>query len=149
MLSRTHFVIGLLFVMIFLPSTSHPWIFSFAMIISSLIPDIDSPMSLFGKNKVFSPLQSLVNHRGLIHSLTLAFILSLLLSLIFPSAALGFFLGYSIHLLADSFTIEGVSPFWPLRGRISWKLKTGGYFENAFFVVISLFDILLIIRHFS
>lgn len=149
MLSRTHFVIGLLFVMAFVDSVSNPITFSLALIIASLIPDIDSPLSLLGKNKVFSPLQSIVSHRGLLHSLTLAFLLSVLLSLIFPSAALGFFLGYAVHLFSDSFTIEGISPFWPLKGRLGWKLKTGGYIENIFFVVISLVDILLIIRYFS
>jgi membrane-bound metal-dependent hydrolase YbcI (DUF457 family) len=149
MLSRTHFVIGILFLFAFVDSVSNPVIFSFFLLLSSMMPDIDSPISYLGKKKIFSPIQSLVNHRGVLHSLTTAFLVSILLSLLMPSAALGFFLGYSIHLIADSFTIEGIAPFWPLRGRLSGKLKTGGLFENILFVVISLLDILLIIRYFS
>lgn len=149
MLSRTHFVVGLLFVMLFIGSVSNPIIFSLSLIIATLLPDIDSPSSLLGKNNAFSPLQSVVPHRGLLHSVTLAFLISIILSLFLPVAALGFFLGYSIHLLADSFTIEGISPFWPLKKRVSWRLKTGGYFENVLFVIISFIDILLLIMYFS
>ena len=85
MLSRTHFVISLLFLMIFVPSVSHPVIFSVFLVFSSLIPDIDSPSSFLGKNKFFSPVQSIVPHRGVLHSLTLAFLLSIILSLFLPS----------------------------------------------------------------
>ncbi|MBS3073829.1 metal-dependent hydrolase [Candidatus Pacearchaeota archaeon] len=149
MLSRTHIAIGIFFAFLLLPSISHPLAFSVTLLISSLLPDIDSPISFLGKYKFFSVLQTFLHHRGVLHSLTTAVILSLVVSIIFPTLALGFFLGYAVHLIADSFTIEGIAPFWPLRGRLSWKLKTGGYTENVMLVIFIMFDILLIIRYFS
>ncbi len=148
MLSRTHFVISAFFIFLLIPHVSNPLIFSIIFLVAGLLPDIDSPFSLFGKNKFVKPIQSFVTHRGVFHSVTLAFIVSLLISLVFPSLALGFFLGYSLHLLADSFTIEGISPFWPLTNRLSWRLKTGGFVENIIFLVFMVVDVLFMIKYF-
>jgi len=149
MLSRTHFAMSLLFLIILIPHVSSPVIFSIVFLVAGLLPDIDSPMSFFGKRKIFSPIQSLVNHRGMFHSITFAFIVALIISLVFPVLALGFFLGYALHLVADSFTIEGIAPFWPLGNRLSWRLKTGGIFEVIIFFVIIALDIILLLRYLS
>jgi membrane-bound metal-dependent hydrolase YbcI (DUF457 family) len=42
-----------------------------------------------------------------------------------------------MHLLADSLTVSGVSPFWPCSYRTKFGfIKTGGILENIFFVLI-------------
>ena len=148
MLSRTHFVISAFFIFLIIPHVYNPIIFSITFLIAGLLPDIDSPFSLMGKNKFVKPIQSFVTHRGVFHSVTLAFVVSLLISLVFPGIALGFFLGYSLHLLSDSFTIEGISPFWPLKNRLSWRLKTGGLVENIIFLFFIIVDVLLTIKYF-
>ena len=74
-------------------------------------------------------LQFFTKHRGIIHSFTFLFILTLIFVLFFPVVALGFFLGYGSHLLADSFTIIGITPFWPYRGKSFGKVHTGGKTE--------------------
>ena len=110
--------------------------------ISSLIPDIDSEFSFLGKKKIFRPLQWIVKHRGIVHSFIFLFPITFILTLLLPITALPFFLGYSIHLIADSFTIEGVRFFYPFKKEISWKIRTGGKVEmivQAIFVIADLF----------
>jgi membrane-bound metal-dependent hydrolase YbcI (DUF457 family) len=64
---------------------------------------------------------------------------------ILPIAALGFFLGYSLHLFLDSFTIDGIMPFWPLRKKSSFGLKTGGKIETSLFLGLVILDVFVII----
>jgi membrane-bound metal-dependent hydrolase YbcI (DUF457 family) len=53
---------------------------------------------------------------------------------LFPVIALGFFLGYGLHLFADSFTKEGITPFYPFsRMKSSGGITTGGKPSLEFF----------------
>jgi len=94
---------------------------------------------------IFRPLQFFVKHRGVIHSFTTGIVLSVLLAFFWPVASLGFFIGYSVHLICDSFTKEGIQPFWPLRARSKGFIATGGRIEDSLFVFLVLVDAVLIV----
>jgi inner membrane protein len=145
---RTHLVITALFVVLFIPHVESKIVFAFAALIATLIPDIDTGFSTSGF-KTTNYLRFLTSiftrHRGFIHSLTLCIALTVILSVFLPVLAFGFFLGYSLHIFADSFTISGVQPFWPYKKKSAWLLKTGSVTETSLFVILLLVDILILI----
>jgi len=140
---KTHIAFAGLILMLFATHVNEKLIFVIAVLVATIIPDLDSGFSSFGRHFVFKPLQFFVNHRGIIHSLTIAVLLSILIAIFWPVASLGFFIGYSIHLIGDSFTKEGVQPFWPLKGRSSGFIRTGGKIEESLFFFLVLIDIVL------
>jgi len=148
MIKRTHLVIGLAMALWLLPHVNYKWLFFPVVLICALLPDIDSPDSYFGHYKIWRPLQFLVKHRGVFHSLTLCVLVAALFSFVLPVMALPFFLGYSSHLVADSFTKEGITPFWPLKKTANGSLQTGGNVEYGIFLGFVAVDILLFIKLF-
>jgi len=114
-------------------------------LIATLLPDIDTGFSTIGKFKGFSFLQFFVKHRGPFHSFTFCIIVSFLLAFFLPSASLAFFMGYGIHLFVDSFTMEGIIPFWPYKKKSNWRLKTGSLVETSIFLAFVLIDITLVV----
>ncbi|MCH7567882.1 MAG: metal-dependent hydrolase [Nanoarchaeota archaeon] len=145
MLMKTHLVIGAFAVVFFLPYVSHKLIFVPVVLIASLLPDIDSGFSTLGRRKIFRPLQFLTKHRGIIHSFTFCIAVSVLLAFYFPLIAFPFFLGYALHLLADSWTIEGIRPFWPLKDISRGKIRVGGTMEETVFIVFIILDAIFLI----
>ncbi len=141
---RTHFAIGLGVALYFLPHVNNKFIFFPLVLLTSLIPDVDSPSSIIG-NKWFSgPIRWFFSHKGPVHSYTLCVLLSLFLAFFYPLLAFPFFLGYSFHLASDSFTVNGIRPFWPLKMTISGNLKSGGAIERSVFVTVMIVDIFLL-----
>jgi len=145
MLKRTHLAIAVFVILLFIPHVNNKLVFTFVALIATLLPDIDLSDSTVGKRKGFRLLQFFVEHRGPIHSLTLCIIISIILSFFFPTLAFAFFLGYSVHLLSDSFTKDGIMPFWPYDKKVSWRLKTGEVIESSVFLVFLIVDIFLAI----
>jgi len=148
MLKRTHLVVGLAVGLYFLPFVTHKFFFIPVILVASLLPDIDSGSSQLGRKKIFKPIQWTVSHRGIIHSYTLCIALSFLLAFFYPFLALPFFLGYSFHLLLDSFTIHGIKPFWPLKFKSTGKIRTGGRVESGIFITFAVLSLLFFIRMF-
>lgn len=142
MIKRTHLAIGLAAALYFLPFVNHKLLFIPVVLISSLLPDIDSSFSQLGKKNIFRPVQMVFTHRGPLHSYTLCIFFSLLFAFFYPIFALPFFLGYSFHLFADSFTINGIKPFWPFRFQSSGVVRTGGLIDGWIFIVFILVDVL-------
>ncbi len=142
---RTHVAIAVLFILLFLPHVESKIVFGVAALVASFLPDIDCGFSTLGKNFSVKFLGFLTKHRGFIHSITIGAIISILLAMVIPVAALGFFLGYSLHILADSFTVSGVEPFWPYKKKSKWVLKTGSLTETSLFIVFLLIDVVVII----
>jgi len=142
---RTHLVITILAILLFLPHVSNQFIFIFVALIATALPDIDTGFSTVGKLKVSKAVQFLVKHRGIFHSFTFCVIISVIFAFFIPVLALPFFIGYALHLFADSFTIEGIKPFWPSKKVSSWKLRTGSYAETTLFVLFLVADLLLFI----
>jgi len=145
MMLRTHLALIVLFVLLFLKHVSNQFLFIAVALIASFIPDIDTAFSKLGNFRVFRFLQFFVKHRGMFHSLSFAVVASIILSIFFPVVGLGFFLGYSVHILADSFTKVGVEPFWPWKVKSSGFIKTGSYFETLIFVGLVIVDLLVLI----
>ena len=80
--------------------------------------------------------------------MTVSVFFALVFAFYIPVLALPFFAGYSIHLLADSFTIEGIKPFWPLQRVLEGKIHTGGTIEEGIFFTFILIDVLLFVGWF-
>jgi inner membrane protein len=145
MLIKTHLAITFFLVLILLPLVNNKIIFLVVALLATYMPDIDSKNSKLGHHWFFRPLQWFADHRGMIHSFTFLFILTLILVLFFPILALPFFLGYSSHLIADSFTLEGIKPFHPFGKRSSWKVRTGGETEITVLFVFVIVDLILVL----
>ena len=145
MLYRTHLVIGLFVAVLFLPFVSNPLSFLFIVLVGSLFPDIDTAFSKVGRNIPAKIVQIFTTHRGMIHSITLALLISWILSIFFPKLAFGFFVGYSVHLLADSFTKMGITPFWPYSRVARGMIKTNSLTEKGIFFVFVVLDLILIL----
>lgn len=143
MLLKTHLAFATLIILIFLQHVQSKLIFITAVLIATFLPDLDTATSESGKYLIFKPLQFFVKHRGIIHSITTAFILSLILSIFWPIASFGFFMGYSVHLICDSFTKEGIQPFWPLKAKTKGPISTGGRLEESIFFSLIFINIIL------
>ena len=143
MLPKTHFAIGIFAVVFFLPHIEDKFIFAVVTLIATILPDIDSGFSSLGNKGVFKPLKFIKKHRGIFHSFTLCIVVSFVFALYLPVLAFGFFLGYALHLLADSWTPEGIRPFWPskhlLKGRVT------GVLEETVFMVFAVLDVVFLI----
>ncbi len=145
MLVRTHLAIGIFGILLLLPFVEGKLIFIIVTLIATLLPDIDSAYSTLGQKKMFMFLQFFVKHRGILHSFTFLTLLTIIFLLFLPQIALGFFLGYSVHLFVDSFTKDGIVLFYPFKAKSSWKIKTGGKMETVVLVIFLMVDILLIL----
>lgn len=137
--------IGIFAIVFFLPHINNKLVFIPAVLIASLLPDVDNGFSTLGKSGLFRPLQWVSKHRGLFHTFTFCILISLVFALYVPVLAFGFFLGYSLHLLADSWTVEGIRPFWPLKGDLKGRVRVGGTVEQAVFMVFVILDIIFLV----
>ncbi len=145
MLFKTHLAIGIFAIILFSPLVKDPTTFSIIVLIASLIPDIDTAFSKVGRNIPAKVVQVFTEHRGVLHSLTFCFLITLVISFFLPKLAFGFFLGYGLHLIADSFTKMGITPFWPYSKVAKGLLPVGGVIERGIFFTFALIDIMLIL----
>ncbi len=144
MLLKTHLAITVLAILFLLSLVEHKVIFVIVALIATLLPDIDSSSSSLGGKMVLRPLQVFVKHRGIFHSFILLILITFALVLFFPTIALGFFLGYSLHIFADSFTQNGVRFFYPFKKSVSGTIRTGGKTDTTVFVFFLLADLFMI-----
>ena len=144
MLIRTHLAVSLFFIFLFLPSVSFKILFLIVAFLATFIPDIDTGFSTFGRNAGWL-LRFFTKHRGFFHSLTFCIMVSAIFAFFIPIIALPFFLGYSLHLFFDSFTKEGIRPFWPSKKSSSGFLRTGSMAESIIFLCFIVADIILLI----
>lgn len=143
MLFRTHLMFGIFAILLAISFVNDKLIFVIVALIATVIPDIDHSDSKIGKRLIFRPFQFFVKHRGMVHSFTIAILLSILIAIFFPIASFGFFLGYSVHLLCDSFTKEGIEPFWPFDYKTYGYLATGEKYEEILFVFMVAVNVVL------
>jgi len=145
---RTHLAFGILFALILLPHVNSKLIFIPVVLIAVLIPDIDSMSSYLGKNKALRPVQFIVKHRGIFHSLTFCVLVSVLISFVLPALSLPFFIGFASHLFLDSFTVDGIRPFWPSKRELNGGFKTNGKTEKMFFWFLAVVDLFIFVKIF-
>ena len=149
MLLRTHIAAVLFFILLLLPNVSDGFIFVSVALMATMLPDIDSGFSKVGRFKTLKFLQFFAGHRKVFHSFTFLITATLFFVLFIPVLALPFFLGYSVHLFTDSFTIQGIWPFYPLKREYKGRIRTGGKSEILVFVTFLVLDLfLLLIRTF-
>jgi inner membrane protein len=141
MLFRTHVVgaiaSGILYFQYFNYNYALQYIFTFftALLLSAILPDIDTPKSMLGKRvPILSWLLRLIfGHRTFFHAIWLPLLLSILLA-DFPAFSIGIIIGYGSHLLLDSLTKQGIQPFYPFRLRLRGPLESGGFVEGIIFI---------------
>jgi len=144
MLIRTHLSITLFFVLLLISVVEYKFAFALVALLVTFVPDVDSKFSTLGKKKGFRILQFFIKHRGMMHSFGFLILVTFFLVLFFPIISLGFFLGYSLHLFADSFTVRGIRLLYPLKKRFKGKIKTGRRSETMVFVFFLVGDLSLI-----
>ena len=91
-----------------------PIVFGIFLILATMFVDIDSRNSKMGKRFYFRPIQWIVKHRGIFHSLLFGLLISVIIAAVHSWAGVGFFVGYVSHLFMDCFTRSGVKVFWPV-----------------------------------
>jgi membrane-bound metal-dependent hydrolase YbcI (DUF457 family) len=146
MLTKTHLAITIFAVLALLGFVEHKFLFAISALVATMIPDIDIETSKLGRKWYFRPLQFFVQHRGILHSFIFILVVTFILAVFWPTIALGFFLGYSLHVFSDSFTVMGIQPFYPFGGKISWKIRTGGLVEVGIFVIFCVMNFVLFVR---
>jgi len=145
MLIKTHLAITIFFILLLISVVDHQLTFVVFAILATYLPDVDSRFSTIGHKRLSRILQFFTKHRGMIHSFTFLFLITLLIALFFPIPALGFFVGYASHLFADSFTPDGIRPFYPSKKTSSGKVVTGGIMEKGILVSFVLVDLFLFV----
>jgi inner membrane protein len=143
MLLRTHFAISIFAILLLINSIEGKLLFVLATLIFTAVPDVDTSNSKLGKMKIFRPLQFFVKHRELFHSYRFLILLSLVFLFLVPKLVLPFFLAYSLHIFADSFTKQGIVLFYPFKKKLRGSIKSGGKVEVSVFVFFVLIDVLL------
>jgi inner membrane protein len=143
MLLKTHMAFAVFMIILFLEHVNNKIIFVGMVLIATILPDLDTGFSSFGRHLIFRPLQFFTKHRGIIHSFTFAVLASIVLAMFWPIASLGFFIGYSVHLVCDSFTKDGIQPFWPFKVKSSGFIASGGRMEESLFFSLILLDVVL------
>ena len=149
MLIKTHLAVTLFFVLLFISFVKLPLLFLVVALLSTYIPDIDSKHSKIGHHFFLRPIQWFAKHRGFVHSFTFLILVTLGFALFFPIISLAFFVGYGSHLIADSFTVEGIKPFYPFKKSTSGSIRTGGISETNILVFFILIDFILLSMKFS
>ncbi len=144
MLTKTHIAIGIFAALILVEKVNFPIVFMAVTLIASVLPDIDSAFSSVGRKGIFRVVQLFTKHRGIFHSFTFCIIIAALLAFYWPVLAFPFFLGYGLHLLADSFTIEGIRPFWPFKLESKGRVRVGGPLEHVLFAGFCIADVALV-----
>lgn len=148
MMFKTHAVLGAMGILFFLPYINYKFTFCIFAFVATLLPDLDSMSSYVGNRWYLRPFQWATKHRGVLHSFTFCLLVSIVFAFIIPVLSFPFFLGYSIHLIADMVTSEGIRPFWPFKDEVEGKILTGGNIEKGIFYGVILADVLLLVRFF-
>jgi inner membrane protein len=147
MLTRTHLVLSVLvyFILLEFLAVQSKIVFLIFVMLGAMFVDVDSRKSKMGRGWWFRPLQCFVKHRGVFHSLFMGLLLGLVIGLVHLWSGIGFFVGYSVHLLGDMMTPAGVRIFYPIYNKkISFRLiRSGGLAEEILFVLVLLTDIFL------
>lgn len=143
MLLKTHLMLAVLLIMVLLPYTQNQILFIGVVLIATIIPDLDSSCSNFGRNIIFRPIQFFVKHRGIMHTFTFVLIVFFILDKYYPLVAFPFLIGYSWHLITDSLTKKGIRILWPLKFRIRGFLTTGGKLEDILFIGVAFLNVFL------
>lgn len=144
MMMKTHLLVGLGAALYFLPHVTNKMFFLPAVLIASALPELGDVLST-SRHRVVKKASWLST---IIKTYTLCLVITFFLAFFYPLFALPFFLGYSFHLFLDTFTHEGVHPFWPLGKRVTGKVATGGSIDRTIMLVFIFVDFGLLVKLF-
>lgn len=144
MLFKTHIVFSLAFYLLLSYYIAMPWYVLIFVLLAAAFVDIDIKNSKAGNHWYLRSLQWFTKHRGMLHSLFFALLISLIVAGIDNWAGFGFFVGYMSHLFLDCFTKSGVRLFWPFSWKVRGFVKSGGIVEQVVFVLLLLGDIFVV-----
>ena len=108
------------------------------LIFGSILPDIDHPGSMIGKNVPLLP--KILKHRGFTHSILFCILMFFI----------NFWLciGCVVHIIMDMMTKQGVELFYPNQSKIRFPLAknvvTNGVFEKLIFGICYLLIVYLL-----
>lgn len=147
---RTHLAVGVALALYFLPHVNDKLIFFPSVLVASILPNLGSLFTHgrkdYRRKGIFSFLMKEKDTRGIIHTYTVCILVALALAFFYPVFALPFFLGYSFHLFLDSFTTEGITPFWPYKKKSTGHVKSGGKIDKVIFYLVIVFCIALFVK---
>ncbi|MBS3099071.1 metal-dependent hydrolase [Candidatus Pacearchaeota archaeon] len=146
MLARTHFAIGLAIALFFLPHVNNKLVFFPAVLIASILPEIGNILFRVRRKKSLKPFVPRNFLGGATRTYTFCITISVLLAFFYPILALPFFLGYSFNLFLNSFTPDGIMPFWPIGNKTTGKVTPGGTIDYTIFIVFIILDAIFLLR---
>ncbi|MBT4604508.1 metal-dependent hydrolase [archaeon] len=115
--------------------------------IGALLPDIDEANSKVNKwsGPIGKIVAALFKHRGILHSVLLFFVLSLVVwKLVGQAYGIALFAGYLAHILGDSITPMGVKIFIPFSEfKIKGPIRVGSIWEKFLWGVLVLVNAIL------
>lgn len=141
MLNKTHISIGFFFMLFFINKVTHVWTYIFVFAVATLLPNLDRGISFRRAQNQGKPLPP--RKRSLLHSFTFCLGITFLLAWFLPTMAFPFFLAYGTHLIVDSWTTDGIKPFWPARYIAKGNVRQGGSIEHMIFYSFIFADIIL------
>src|SRR3989338_865471 len=153
MLSRTHaaFAIFLAFFSLNFFEASNVLAFLFFTAFFSLLYDIDEHNSFIGKRArpVSNIIELIFRHRGLLHTLYVPIIFSLVFFIFNKKILVATVLiGYLSHLSLDALTPAGIAPLQPLlKFKIKFFIKTGSIIEFLLFLAFLALDLVAIVTY--
>lgn len=114
--------------------------FTWACMLGSILPDIDSPKAMISKCIPIIPIwvNRLFGHRGITHAPAIPLLMYMLIKLFegqipepFVCLIYGFILGYAIHLFQDAFTVGGIPILYPFsKYKLRFSHAKSGSFWN-------------------
>ena len=160
MLAKTHKIINVTATLGYALSHKYPITIPELILVAigSTIPDIDNPSSWWGRT--FPSIEKQLQHRGITHTIYPILILILLCQVTMNKYLISFTIGYTLHVIEDGFSKDGVNLFIPNAKGIHLPLSytTGGKFESfirkvawiifIYYVIEWVFTILNLYLHF-
>jgi membrane-bound metal-dependent hydrolase YbcI (DUF457 family) len=135
MLGTTHLLFSFLFGSFLFNYLSPPTllgkiIFAALLLIGTFFPDLDLKIPA-------------LKHRGIFHTIWPVLLILIVNFVFMKYSILALAIGYGSHLIADSLTVFGVAPIYPIsEKRIRGPIKTGSFTEFCIAAVILTFLLL-------
>ncbi len=130
-------------------SLEHLALYGATVAIGSLLPDLDHSRSFISKRVPFIPylLSLFTHHRGFTHSMQGIVFIGMFLTILVLAKylprflAIGFFVGYVLHIVGDAMTLAGIKNFCCKKGLYLLpkflRFKTGSKIERFYFFLFS------------
>jgi membrane-bound metal-dependent hydrolase YbcI (DUF457 family) len=148
MLLKTHIAVGIAAALYFLPHMNDKLIFAPTVLVASILPEIGNILFAKKGHKYMKVFKSKNPLGGITRTYTTCILVSIILAVIYPILAFPFFLGYSFNLFLNTFSTEGIRPFWPLKNKTSGHIATGGNIDLTIFILFLIFDLALVVKIF-